>query len=243
MPRPFTLLLSLLFVLTASSLTQAGWLDQGLNLLNQSTGNGKQSEPSLSDVTAGLKDALRVGSETVVNRLGRTDGFNLDPEIHIPLPDKLQMVRDALHKIGMSSSIDELETRLNRAAEQATPKAKELFADAIAQMTIDDAMAIYKGADDSATRYFQRKLTPRLSEEMSPLVRQSLQQVEAVKSYDNAMASYRTLPFVPDIKTDLTRHVVERSLDGIFLYLAREEAAIRRDPVKRTTELLQKIFN
>ena len=45
---------------------------------------------------------------------------------------------------------------------------------------------------------------------------------------------------MPDVKADLSKHVIERGLDGVFLYLAKEEAAIRNDPLKRSTELLQK---
>jgi len=36
--------------------------------------------------------------------------------------------------------------------------------------------------------------------------------------------------------------VVSEAMNGIFHYVAREEAAIRADPAKRTTELLQKVF-
>jgi hypothetical protein len=31
-------------------------------------------------------------------------------------------------------------------------------------------------------------------------------------------------------------------MDGIFHYIAVEEAAIRQNPAKRTTELLQRVF-
>jgi hypothetical protein len=47
---------------------------------------------------------------------------------------------------------------------------------------------------------------------------------------------------VPDVKADLTTYVVEKGMDGIFHYIAVEEAAIRQNPAKRTTELLQRVF-
>ncbi|MFZ5766422.1 MAG: DUF4197 domain-containing protein [Thermodesulfobacteriota bacterium] len=178
----------------------------------------------------------------MVSQLGRPDGFNLNSEIHIPLPEKMRVVRDALKTVGKSAMLDDLEIRLNRAAELATPRAKELFLAAITEMTLDDAMAIYNGPEDAATRYFQKKLTPQLTDEMTPLVRQSLAETEAARTYDSVMASYRAIPFVPDAKADLTAHVVDRGLAGIFFSLAREEAAIRRNPAKRTTDMLQKIF-
>ena len=66
--------------------------------------------------------------------------------------------------------------------------------------------------------------------------------VGAVQAYDNAIGQYKSVPFVPDVKADLTQHVLERALHGLFLYLAQEEAAIRQNPAKRTTELLQRVF-
>lgn len=75
-----------------------------------------------------------------------------------------------------------------------------------------------------------------------PVVEDSLSEVGAVQKYDEVMGQYRALPFVPDAKADLTSYVVEKGMDGIFHYLAQQEAAIRTDPAARTTELLQKVF-
>ena len=82
----------------------------------------------------------------------------------------------------------------------------------------------------------------RVAAEMTPVVSQSLAEVGAVKSYDNVMGQYRKIPMVPDAKANLTSYVVEKGMDGIFLYLGKEEAAIRDNPVKRSTALLQKVF-
>ena len=221
---------------------QCSWLQKGLDLLKSPDGTTAQQALSTDEIRAGLKEALKVGSENVVSQLGRTDGFNLDPAIHIPLPQQFDTVRSMLAKVGMSSMLDDLELKLNRAAEVATPKAKELFFQAIAEMTFEDVMNIYNGPEDAATRYFQDKMTPALSREMEPVVEQSLSQVGAVQTYDKIMGEYRTIPFVPDVKADLTTHVVEKGMAGIFHYMAVEEAAIRQNPAKRTTELLQRVF-
>ena len=138
--------------------------------------------------------------------------------------------------------MDDLELRLNRAAEKATPKAKKLFHQAITEITLDDAKSIYKGPDDAATRYFKSKMSKPLAKAMHPIVDKSLSEVGAVRSYDKLIGKYRSIPFVPDVKTDLTNHVIKKGMKGIFHYLAREEAAIRRDPAKRTTELLKHVF-
>lgn len=223
---------------------QMDWMKAGKDLLGAvgTTPPDSTSDLTNSEITSGLKDALRVGTETVVNQLGQLDGFNADPAIHIPLPDSLNQVKSALSAIGMSSMMDDLELKLNRAAEEATPPAKKLFWNAITSMTLDDVKGIYNGPDDSATRYFQNKMSAPLSVEMQPIVENALNQVGAVQAYDAVIGQYSSIPFVPDVKADLNKYVVDKGMEGIFHYVAIEEAAIRNDPVKRTTDILQKVF-
>jgi len=221
------------------SKAESSWLQKGLDIFSSS---GNQSTLTNEEVGLGLKDALHVASETVVSQLGQEGGFNADPAIHIPLPKQLATAQEWLDKVGMAGLLYNLEVKLNRAAEVATPKAKDLFFQAISEMTFEDVMNIYNGPDDSATRYFAEKMSPPLTREMSPIVSDSLAEVGAINSYDSAMKEYKSLPFAPDVKTDLTTYVVEKGIEGIFYYIAIEEAAIRQNPAKRTTELLQKVF-
>lgn len=200
------------------------------------------SKLSNSQIAAGLKEALRVGSSTVVRNLGRQNGFNKDRIAHIHLPKNLGKVQSALSKIGYSHYLDDLELRLNRAAEKATPRAKTLFISAIKQLTWSDVKNIYNGPDDAATRYFQKKMTPPLKTDMRPVINSVLAEVGAIKSYERAISKYKSIPFVPDIRADLTNYTINKTLDAIFYYLAKEETAIRNDPAKRTTELLRQVF-
>ena len=195
-----------------------------------------------SEIAAGLREALKVGTGRVVARVGRSDGFNADPEIHIPLPATLAKVQSALQMVALAGLADDLEVRLNRAAEAASPRAKSIFWQAIADLTLEDVERIYDGPDDAATQYFRGKMSRPLAESMQPVVDESLAEAGAIRAYDGMMGEYRNLPFVPDVKADLTTYVLEKALDGLFLYLAREEAAIRRDPAKRTTEILTRVF-
>ena len=220
---------------------QTDWMKMGKEILGTAT-NSPAAANNTDQISAGLKEALRVGSDTVVSQLGKTDGFNADPAIHIPLPESFTTVQSVLKPLGMSYLLDDLELNLNRAAELATPKAKALFLSAIEGMTMDDVMGIYNGPQDAATRYFQGKMSPQLSEEMKPIVDQTLNQSGAIQSYDTVMGQYETVPFVPDVKADLSGYVVEQGMNGIFHYLALEEAAIRQNPAKRTTELLKTVF-
>ncbi len=224
---------------------ERSWWDKGADILKNMSAGGKgeiSKEPSYEEIAKAFKQALRIGSENVVNRLGAVGGFNADPSVHIPLPEKLNKVKTMLSKVGMSQLTDDLELKLNRAAEAAAPKAGSLFMEAIGDMTFEDVKTIYKGPENSATQYFQGKMSPALKKEMQPVVENTLSEVGAVKAYEKVIGEYKTLPFVPDVKADLTGHVVQKGMEGIFHYLAKEEASIRKDPAKQTTTLLKKVF-
>jgi Protein of unknown function (DUF4197) len=234
-----------LFFATPGMAQLGDMLKKGQDLMGGSSGgssSGAASALSTGDIASGLKEALRVGSGRVVSQVGKTDGYNKDPAIHLPLPSSLKSVQTALKGAGMSGMLDDLELKLNRAAEAAAPKARALFTDAIAEMSIDDARKIYNGPKDAATQYFQSKMSKPLAVEMTPVVNQSLSEVGAIQSYDTVIAQYKRMPFVPDAKANLTSYVVQKGMDGIFLYLGKEEAAIRDDPAKQSTALLKKVF-
>ena len=232
----------IIVVILSITTVNAGWLDKFKEAISTDSNSSTASALSDSDIAGALKDALTVGSENVVSQLSAPGGFNADPKIRIPLPDSLKTVHETMNKFGMGSALNNLELKLNEAAETATEKAKPLFIDAIKQLTWDDVKNILNGPDDAATQYFKGKMSTPLSEEMRPVVESSLNEVGAIKSYDNIMGDYKKLPLVPDVQADLTQHVLDKGIDGIFYYLALEEGKIRNDPAKRTTELLKKVF-
>jgi hypothetical protein len=201
------------------------------------------TELTLAEIDAGLRETLRVGSERVVRQVGTPNGFYGDTNIRIPLPHDLQKAREIAKKFGLDRSFVDLEERLNRAAEQAAPLAKDLFWQAIREMTIADARRIFKGSDDAATRYFEGRMTPQLARAMRPVVDRTLDQVGAVRQFKQLLQDYHAIPFAPRIEADLTGYVVGKGMAGIFYYLAEEEKAIRRNPAKRTTEILRKVFS
>ncbi|NCC25795.1 MAG: DUF4197 domain-containing protein [Deltaproteobacteria bacterium] len=233
----FVLTTLAVLILASSVGAQNPLIQRGLDMLGPGSGGLTQAEMS-----EGLKEALRVGTDAVVSRLGVPGGFSLDEAVHIPIPGQLRKVQKALQAVGQAGLADDLESKMNQAAEQATPRAKALFMQAIQTMTIQDVSQILNGPDDAATSYFRRSMAPELAKEMQPVVGQAMAESGAVQAYDTMMGRYEKLPFVPDVKTDLNGYVVEKCLDGIFHYVAVEEAAIRKDPARRTTDLLRKVF-
>ncbi|MBI1301715.1 MAG: DUF4197 family protein [Alphaproteobacteria bacterium] len=219
--------------------------DQGQASVRNVLGNESAvgSNLSTADISKGLREALKVSAQRVVSNIGKVDGFYKDKNIRIPLPKNLQRVHTALKAVGMDSLTNDLELRMNRAAEQATPKAKELLIIAITEMTLDDARNILNGPDNAATQYLRRVMGAPIKKDMLPIIDNTLKEAGAMKAYDNMMGRYEQIPFMPDVKANIRDYAAEKALDGIFYYIAQEEKAIRENPAKRTTELLRRVFS
>lgn len=236
-------ILCIVAVLSLTGCQTDGLQNVAQTLMNSSAlSGGSVGNLSVAQITAGLKEALNIGSGNVVSQLSKTGGFNLDPKIRIPLPATLAKVDTALKTVGMSYLTEDLQTRMNGAAERATSEALPLFMSAIQKMTIADARSILSGQQDAATQYLRSSMGAELSQKIQPIVSSALTQAGAVQAYDKALGQYAKLPFMPDAKANLNDFVTQKAMDGIFYYVAREEAAIRENPAKRTTELLKTVF-
>ena len=224
---------------------RADWLSKGKDALDSMTGGGSGGLTG-GEIAKGLKEALRVASTRVVDQVGQDGGYLQDPDIHIPLPGYLAQARSVLQTVGAAGLLTDLEKQLNRAAETAAPEAERIFIDSISAMTLDDAKRILNGPDDAATQYFRRTMTPDLRETFRPVVDQHLAETGAMRTLDRTLESYEQVPFAQGIKGNAQKRLVDHGLDGalsgIFHYMAKEEAAIRKDPAKRTTDLLKRVF-
>lgn len=200
--------------------------------------------PTAAETASALKQALSQGVETSVGRLGRKDGFNTAGAVRIPVPQDLRKTEDMLRKLGQGRYVDEFVTSLNRAAEQAVPEASAIFATAIRQMTISDAVGIIKGPDDAATRYFQKTSVDRLQTLFRPVVARATDSVGVTRSYKSMLGKARALHgLLDEDAVDLDGYVTGKAIDGLFLYIAEEEKRIRENPLARGADLLQKVFS
>jgi len=193
-------------------------------------------------IIAGLKEALTVSTGKAVALTGRPDGFLKNQAIKILLPDKLRTAEKGMRLVGMGPQLDELEVGMNRAAEQATPKAKQIFVNAVKQMTINDARGILTGGNTAATQYFKRQSTAELTAAFTPIVHQSLVNVGVVKQYEHLMQNSMAAPLLGKDAFNLDKYVVGKTMDGLFYMLGEEEKKIRTNPAAQTTALLKQVF-
>jgi len=192
-------------------------------------------------IIAGLKEALQVSTGKAVALTGRPNGFLNNAAIRILLPPKLQTVGRGMRMLGMGAQVNDLEVGMNRAAEQATPLAKQIFIAAVKKMSFDDARKILTGSDTAATEYFKRTSSDDLTAAFSPIVQRSMEHVGVVQQYNNLLASAPGGSALTG-QFDLNKYVVGKTLDGLFLMLGEEEKKIRKDPAAQTTLLLKEVF-
>ena len=243
--RRATVVLALLLAL-AWCRPAAAQLDELLKQFPQIPGGAQTGVPpgSLGEVKIGqaLKQALQIGTENAVKLTGRPDGYFRNEAIKILLPDRLKSLEQGLRVVGYGPKVDELVLGMNRAAEHAAPAAKQIFWDAIGDMTIDDARHILDGAQTAATDYFKGKTTTRLTSAFQPIVEKSMSQVGVTRQYDELLGRARGIPFLDVEKFDLDHYVVGRALDGLFHVVGDEEKKIRSNPSARVTDLLREVF-
>ena len=198
----------------------------------------------LSDakIGSGLQEALKVGTENAVFQTGAVDGFFLNKAIKILMPRQIQNIEQPLRMVGFGPQIDDFVLNMNRAAEKAVPFAKDIFWDAIGQMTFDDARKILNGNDTAATDYFKTKTSKKLVTAFRPPVENVMNQVGVTRQYNDLMNNYRNVPFSKSITFDINQYVTERATDGLFYVVAQEEKKIRTNPAARATDLLKEVF-
>jgi hypothetical protein len=198
--------------------------------------------PSEKDSAGGLKEALTQGAGSAVSLLGRKDGFQANPKVHIPLPDSARQAEKLLRLMGKGEELDALETAMNRAAEAAVPQAKTLLISAVKQMSFEDARQILTGGEGAATRYFRGKTEAKLTAQFLPIVRQTTGRLKLAGQYNDLAGKASAMGLLKPEDASVERYVTRKALDGLYLLIAEEEKKIRENPLAAVGKLARLVF-
>lgn len=216
---------------------QAGFFDDMLDTLNPFS-----KELTLEKTISGLKEALSLGTNNTVVNVSEVNGYFKNPDIKLLMPEKIQNVADFMQTLGYGNLVDEFVLSMNQAAEKAAPKAREIFLDAIMQMSFEDAKKILSGGETAATEYLKSKTYIPISGEFEPIISASLDEVGATRYYKNMTQMFSQVPMATTSAFDLDHYVTSKALDGLFFMVGEEEKKIRTDPKARVTDLLKEVF-
>jgi hypothetical protein len=231
------LLVFILTALLAGFNSSAQLLKDAKKFVEKKTGGLSEN-----DAADGIREALVKGTGESVKLVSNVDGYFGNPEIKIPFPKEAKEIESKLRAIGLGKKVDEVVLSLNRAAEDAGNEAKPIFIAAIKGMSINDAINIVRGENDAATKYLNRTTSPQLKVKFQPVIKKSLDKVEATKQWEELVKTYNKIPFVKKMNPNLPEYVTGKAIDGLFIMVAKEELKIRKDPMARTSEILKKVF-
>jgi len=208
-------------------------------MISKSTSNG--SNLSSDEIVSGLKEALSLGAQKSTDKLSAADGFFKDAAVKILLPKQVRDIENKMRMLGMGKLVDKAVLSMNRAAEDASQSAAPIFLSAIKKMTVTDALHILRGTDTAATAYLRKTTSPELTNAFKPIIEESLKKTDATKYWKDVFTAYNRFSSTP-VDTDINSYVTQKSLDGIFYYVAKEEINIRENPAGRVTDILKKVF-
>jgi uncharacterized protein DUF4197 len=214
----------------------------GLTVAAPAAGGASLASLSNQDAATGLKDALIQSSGKAVSQLGASGGFLDNAKVKIPLPDSIRRVESGLRMAGMGKQADELVVRMNRSAEMAVKESTPILSDAVKKMSVQDAKGILTGGDDSATQYFRRTTSTQLTQRFLPIVKQMTAKVQLAEQYDGLAGRAANFGLVKQEDATLDSYVTRKALDGLYLVIADQERAIRKDPVGAATGMASKVF-
>jgi len=209
-----------------------------------------------AEVVKGLKEALKIGSDSAVKRLSKTDGYYKDNLVKILLPPEANIITQNIEKIpGGDKLVQNLILSINRAAEDAAKEAAPIFFGAIRDMTVQDGFSILKGDKNAATQYLKKNTYSQLTNLYKPKINNSLDKklvagVSANQSWESLTSQWNKLAGstvgqiagYKKVETKLDNYLTEKALDGLFLKLAKEEENIRTNPKARVTDILKRVF-
>ena len=233
------IILGIFIIFLFCQYSQAAFLDVLKDTLN--TVNSTKTSDSKIDL--GLKEALNVGVKNSINYLGKNNGYFANQAVKILLPAEIQKAEKVLRGVGFGPQLDEFTLSMNRAAEKAAPLAADIFANAISEMSFDDANKILRGGNNAATDYLKGKTYSKLLTLFEPEVRKTMGEYKVTQQYDAITGKVQNLPLIGKaINLDVNQYVSGKALDGLFYMLAKEEADIRTNPKARVTSLLKEVF-
>lgn len=156
----------------------------------------------------------------------------------------------------LGDKMENLVKSINRAAEEGSKKAYPIFKKAITDMTIADGLRILQGGETSATDYLKERTYKELVKAFAEPVRKIVVNGEVSRLWKPVAEKYNLIgPTVSGVSLggytfvgpkkvnpDLSEYITEQAMTGLFKLVAKEEAAIRKDPMRYASDIIQKVF-
>jgi len=177
-----------------------------------------------------IKNILGQASDNALDQLSKPGAFSADDAIRIALPGAGKGIGDLMGLANKAGLTGDINGGLNRAAEQAAAQAKPIFRAAIDKATLKDAAGMV-GSSTGATDYLLQSTGAEITAKLQPLVKAALQSAGVLQQTSQLSAIGMT-------EARLTDYVADKTSEGIFTYVGREETKMRQNPLETGKALL-----
>lgn len=196
---------------------------------------------SPAQLSKGVKDALALSITRASDQLSERGGY-ADSIYRLQLPQEVQQVGSVLAKFGLSDEVSNVEGLMNRGAEIAAAEAKQVFLQAVKDMSVDDAIGIVRGGNTAATEYFRAQTESILQQRYQNIMQNQLKQLGFYNQYQQLLTAYKVLPIANKPDLDLEQVAIRQGISGLFQQIAQEEIKIRQNPVEQGSLLIAAVF-
>jgi len=216
-----------------------------------SGGNESSHHSSIQDLfqdpeklAAGLRETLHHIVNQTIDRVGKADGYLGNAAIKILVPAKFESIVSKLRYIGFGPKIDEFETSMNRAAEDAAPAGREVLKTTISNLKFEDVRALWKGSNTAITDFFHEKMSKELIVAFSPIIGKTIDQNGVARHYEQLHSHSKSIPFFGSMfELDIHEYTTTKAVEGLFYVFREEETKLRQDPGSRVNGLLKALFH
>ncbi len=199
---------------------------------------GCQSMPGLS-LTEAIRRLLNIASSNALAMLARPGGFYDSQIARIDLPaqlggNRVSNVLEALLRTGAFRG--RLEKELNRVAERGADAAAPLIAEAVRNVSINDALALVRGGPQAATEFLRGAMGESLVTAMVPAIG------DAIRIGSDPVVAEALRAATGIDLAGLVSDVTAKADRGIWQAIGAEEALIRANPGDTNDPLLIAVF-
>jgi hypothetical protein len=199
---------------------------------------GCQSLSGIS-LTEAIRRLLTLSSQNAFALLLQPNGFYDSQVARIALPDRLggKVGGGVLSAVLQSNTFREkLQRQLNRAAEKGAERAAPLVAEAVRNVSIEDAASIIGGGSQAASTFLRGKMGTAIVDAMLPGISEGLRLFDD-QTISRAVQSISGFD-ISSLASDLT----QKADNAIWSAIGLEEANIRSNPRATNDPLLIGVF-
>ena len=199
---------------------------------------GCQSLPGFS-LTEAIRRLLSLASQNAFALLLQPGGFYDSSVARIALPDRFGGDRGGgiLSVVLQSRQFrDRLQRQLNRAAEKGAERAAPFVADAVRNVSIEDAAALIRGGPQAATAFLRGKMGTALLDSMLPGI------ADGLRLFDDQVISQAVRSVTGFDIAALASDITRKADDSIWAAIGLEESNIRADPQRTNDPVLIGVF-